>query len=344
MPQHLVRTRREARGAFTLIELLVVVAVTGILTGILLPAVQKVREVANRIKCQNNLKQLGLALQSYVSKYGQFPPGSQNNAPFPWIAPRLPYMYRLFPDLDADNIFKDFDPKAPSSFFAQYGGSVPWCGSPHNSIGPDAPTAQVLSVLLCPSDGHGRTRSTFNNPNPPGNEFATWSHSNYLGFFGDKNYGAEFPQAVPKNQRAAFGWNFGARIAEILDGTSNTMVFGEYLRGLPEEEAYQDFRGVHWIDVPGYAQIFTQSAPNSSNPDLFFGAPGRCNNHPELNLPCSSSSWDQTTAASRSRHPGGVNVFFADGSVHFIKETINLETWQALGTIAGGETINVGDL
>jgi prepilin-type processing-associated H-X9-DG protein len=164
-----------------------------------------------------------------------------------------------------------------------------------------------------------------------------WSHSNYLAFFGDKDYGAWFPGAKQKNQRAAFGWNYGARIGDIRDGTTNTIVMSEYLTGLPESEYPDDFRGVHWIDAPGYSQLYTQSAPNSSSPDLFAG--WRCYDRPELNLPCADSNDQEGTAAARSRHPGGVNVLLADGSVRFVSQMIDLHTWQALGTIAGGEVL-----
>jgi prepilin-type processing-associated H-X9-DG protein len=301
--------------------------------GLLIPAVQKVREAANRIRCQNNLKQLGLALHQYHDRNGQFPLGSQNHAPLPYQAPRLTYMYRLYPYLEQESVFRRFNPEArDGSFFLDYGGYIPWCSSPSNSIGSDPPTGVVLRVLLCPSDGLGSEQSVaYNNDKLVG----IWSHSNYLALFGDKNYGAGFPGARPQNQRAAFGWNYGARIDEIRDGTSNSLLMSEYLTGLPQSEAQEDYRGVHWIDAPGYSQIYTQSAPNNSNPDLFYG--WRCYDRADLNLPCADSTWDESTAAARSRHLGGVNVLLADGSVRFVSQTIDLHIWQALGTIDGGE-------
>jgi len=166
----------------------------------------------------------------------------------------------------------------------------------------------------------------------------TWNNCNYLGFFGDKDYGGGLPGAAPleRNKKAAFGFNYGARLADITDGASNTMVMGEYLTGLPQDEAPFDFRGVPWIDFPGCSQLYTQSTPNSSSPDLFH--PGKyCYDRPELNLPCAESTGEQTTAAARSRHPGGVNVLLADGSVRFISQGISLDTWQALGSISSGE-------
>jgi prepilin-type processing-associated H-X9-DG protein/prepilin-type N-terminal cleavage/methylation domain-containing protein len=321
--------------AFTLLELLVVIAITGVLVGLLIPAVQKVREAANRIRCQNNLKQIGLALHNFHDTNQSFPQGSTHIQRFLESAPRLTYLYRLYPYLEQGNTYNKFDPNiAKASQVAD--GLVPWCGSA-NSIGPNAATAQVVPGLLCPSDGLGGTTST--GFNDSGVEVGTWNHSNYLAFFGSQNYSAGPPWAMPTNQRTAFGFNYGARLSDIRDGSSNTMVFGEYLTGLPESEAPKDFRGNHWMDIPGYSQIYTQSTPNSSSPDLFSPTEW-CFNRPELNLPCAGSTLEETRAASRSRHPGGVNILLADGSVRFIDERINLDLWQALATISGGEALS----
>ena len=206
-------------------------------------------------------------------------------------------------------------------------------------MGPDAPTRTVVRSLVCPSDGLGGEHSTYS---PGGLELGTWNHSNYLAFFGDRDFGAGFPQAVPANRRAAFGINSGANLMEITNGngTSRTMLFGEYLTGLPHASAPDDLRGVHWIDVPGMSQLYTHAAPNSATPDLFNPSARFCPpsyNRPDLNLPCGGGSVSEMTAASRSRHPGGVNVLKADGSVHFVSQTIDLATWQAMGSISGGE-------
>jgi prepilin-type processing-associated H-X9-DG protein len=189
---------------------------------------------------------------------------------------------------------------------------------------------------MCPSDGMGGDTSTYA---PGGLELGTWNHSNYLAFFGDRNYGAAVART---DRRAAFGINYGARLVDITNGTSQTMIFGEYLTGLPHAAAPDDLRGVHWIDVPGMSQLFTHAAPNSPVQDLFNPSARFCPpsyNRPDLNLPCGGGSVDEMTAASRSRHPGGVNVLKADGSVHFVPQDINWATWQAMGSISGGEII-----
>jgi prepilin-type processing-associated H-X9-DG protein len=173
---------------------------------------------------------------------------------------------------------------------------------------------------------------------PEGRELGTWNHSNYLAFFGDQNFGAGLPGAVPQNRRAAFGINYGANLVEITNGngTSKTMIFGEYLTGLPQQEAPNDLRGVHWIDVPGCSQLYTHAAPNSTSPDLVNPSELHCPpsyNRPDLNLPCAGGGLNDLTAASRSRHPGGVNVLLADGHVLFVSQNIDLATWRAMGSI-----------
>jgi prepilin-type processing-associated H-X9-DG protein len=190
---------------------------------------------------------------------------------------------------------------------------------------------------MCPSDRLGGETSTYIDPN--GKLLGTWNHSNYLAFFGDRNFGAAF---LRTSKPAAFGFNYGASLTDITNGTSQTMIFAEYLTGLPQAAAPSDFRGVHWIDIPGLSQLYTHAAPNTAIPDLFNPSSKYCPpgyNRPELNLPCAGSSVDEMTAASRSRHPGGVNILKADGSVHFISQNINLATWQAMAAISGGEIV-----
>src|SRR5262245_6597814 len=219
-----------ARKAFTLIELLVVIAIIAVLIGLLLPAVQKVRDAAARMQCFNNLKQIGLALHCYHDDNLRFPLGSKNDRPKLLAAPRITYMISLYPFLEQDNVFRRWDPRASGTKDA-YGEFVPWCGSV-NSLPPDPVTAVVVRGLLCPSDGLGGDTSTRV-------AYYTVNHSNYLAFFGDDNYGAICPPP-PWQRRAAFGFNYGARLTDISDGTSNTMVFGEYLTGLPEPQAHED--------------------------------------------------------------------------------------------------------
>lgn len=316
-----------ARKAFTLIELLIVIAIVAGLIALLVPAVQQAREAARRGGCQNNLKQIGVALLNSHDVRKRFPLGSENARPVLLAAPRITYMISLYPFLEQGSAYDRWDPTAPGTLDA-FGASVPWCASV-NSMGDGAVTAHVVPNLLCASDTLGGLTSTRVG-------YYTSNHSSYLAFFGNDNYGAILPGPAALRPRAAFGFNFGAGLNDIVDGTSNTMVFGEYLTGLPESEAPDDFRGAIWIDLPGLSQLYTRSTPNSTSPDVFFPA-GRCYSRPALNLPCVIDVKEESTAAARSRHPGGVQILMADGSVHFANQTISLRVWQAQGTIASGE-------
>lgn len=202
-------------------------------------------------------------------------------------------------------------------------------------MGDDPPTRTVVRSLLCPSDGLGGDLSIYIDTQ--GKLLGYWSHSNYLAFFGDQNFGAAFAR---KSKRAAFGVNQITRLLDFANGTGQTMMIGEYLTGLPHAEAPNDMRGVHWIDVPGMSQLYTSAAPNSTVPDLFYPATRFCppaHNRPDLNLPCAGGTLDEMTATARSKHSGGVYVCKADGTVHFVSNSINLQTWQAMGAIASGE-------
>src|SRR5262245_14050902 len=117
---------RPSRGGFTLIELLVVIAIIGVLIGLLLPAVQKVREAANRMKCQNNLKQIGLAVHGYHGIKEKFPLGSKNDRPLPLAAPRTTYIIELYPLLEQDPTYRRWDPNVLTGTPDAYGGVIPW--------------------------------------------------------------------------------------------------------------------------------------------------------------------------------------------------------------------------
>jgi len=351
-----------ARFGFTLVELLVVLAIITILIALLLPAVQSARESARRIQCANNMKQLALALNNYHALHRRIPPGFINDyiegcdsstagsaGYCVYNPPELPYIVHLFPFLEQTNLYDQID-------FSKTWFSGDW---------PEAVTATVLSVLTCPSDHFGTPVMTSGAlyggavpeqldqnryPNAP-----TVSKSNYLAFFN----GTRFDHTVadvykpmdghdgglgydPATVRAAFGINRGARFRNIIDGTRHTMLMGEYLTGTGSNA-----RGTFWLFRPGGGALFTRATPNSSSPDVLSDEENnnwcdKGHNQPGDNLPCTTTAFcaphiGDAHAASRSRHPGGVQIVLADGSVQFIEDFIDLDVWRGMATIAGGE-------
>ncbi len=337
--QPLQHCRRQFRG-FTLVELLVVIAIIGVLVALLLPAVQAAREAARRAQCQNNLKQVGLALQNYASVTGRFPVGAQSDDGTMWHHPRTSFAIYLYPYLEQAAIYSRYNFKIAS------GPSQAIWHETVNSNSPTAPTAQVVPMLQCPSDD-GVQLITLTVIDTGSTSYQ--STSNYLGFFGVDNvqrlqFELSNPNAADSSgmtlgaRRAAFGLSFGAKLRQIEDGMSNTAVVGEYLKASQSgSDPAHDFRGQIFGDQPGYSQLFAKYTPNPSNPDIIYRA--YCNNSPEQNLPCIDSDRGHTdSAAARSRHPGGVMVANGDGSTHFIRDEVDLNMWKAMVTIAGGET------
>ena len=170
-----------------------------------------------------------------------------------------------------------------------------------------------------------------------GGSTRTLPASNYLGLFCGLNDGENYNQTNPK-AAAVFRFNQRVTIAEIKDGTSNTMAVAEYLTGLDTN----DVRGFFYTNRAGCQFLYVTLGPNSRAPDnLLSWHPGFCptdnsHNRPDQNLPCTPGDTDQNYASPRSRHPGGVNVVFCDGSVHFMSDSIATPTWQTLGWIADG--------
>ena len=308
------------RVGFTLVELLVVIAIIGVLIALLLPAVQQAREAARRMQCTNNLKQLSLALHNYHDTFKVFPLGVlQSNLDTEFSYPRLTWAIHLYPFLEQQAIYDQFDFKCQPSH-----GRIMDCSQ--NGGSRDAPAAQSVPGMLCPSDG-----GTTLNESPNGFH----ARGNYAVFFGNVNKGAT-RQLSSGHLPAAFGYR-PVNLARILDGTSNTMAFGEMLRE-PTEDG--PFRGTYWRDFPGSSWIFTRNSPNSPVPDNIRSTQCPASaNQPTQNLPCVATNGNAESAASRSRHPGGVQVALCDGSVRFMPETIGLDVWRAAGSIEGSETL-----
>ncbi|MDY3555032.1 DUF1559 domain-containing protein [Gemmata sp. JC717] len=310
------------RLAFTLIELLVVIAIIAVLIGLLLPAVQKVREAAARMKCQNNVKQLALAMHNYHSGNGQFPIGGQG-LPCPGVTGstvRTPFMPFLLQYFEQDNVYKLYD-----------------MNQAFNAAANATAIGIKLKVFQCPSDDE--------RPQFVGSGGAADYKGNYGLNWGRWNYcdqGGPTANAAPLNVgtagRAPFYERYGARMEHISDGTSNTLMWLEMLQGIGET-APLDRRGRLWNpDSCGY-NVSTRFPPNSSTPDYTL-----CNNNPERGLPCTLGAGDNLNyyMGSRSRHTGGVNVAMCDGSVRFVRNAVDSATWAGASSMAGGEVL--GDL
>jgi prepilin-type processing-associated H-X9-DG protein len=206
---------------------------------------------------------------------------------------------------------------------------VPWVNP---SAWPRVINGQRLSMLLCPSDGMGddlyETTGAIKLPK-----------SNYLGIFSGLNE-LDGSNCTDTSRMAVFRYNKGTPISDIKDGTSNTMAAAEYLKGVDAA----DVRGLFWTTRAGCKCLFVKLGPNSVSDDVALDAGGFCpssgaNDQPGANLPCTQGTDAETYAGSRSRHPGGVQAVFCDGSVHFIQDGIDITPWRGLGWISDGQTV-----
>jgi prepilin-type N-terminal cleavage/methylation domain-containing protein len=326
--------KRSRLRAFTLVELLVVIAIIGILIALLLPAVQAAREAARRSQCTNNLKQIGLGLHNYADVNKQFPFGCFGIGGRFGTPEWSHALYYLLPFVEQRPLYDQLAK-------AQATGTKPWSvaaagsGAGWNEWPKDI---SGISAYLCPSDGMGGPAKWADPPTARG--FKLYQ-TNYMPFFSglsEDEIDLEFANSPSFNllRKAAFGVNRGAKFADFRDGTSNTVVFSEYLTAQPT-----NVRGHCWTARVACMFIFTANTPNTTVPDSLlpiasFCGPGE--SLPEQNLPCLGVSWSGNHAAARSQHPGGVNALRGDASVGFISSTIDLATWQSLVFIQDGKT------
>ncbi len=317
---HAESRRRRAPSAFTLIEVLVVIAIIGVLIALLLPAVQAAREAARRMQCTNNLKQIGIALHNYHGRHGSFPSGycslwrrdagdegtAEDDIGHGWGWASL-----LLNDIEQPAVYNAIN-----------------FGLTMTSGAND--TAQLIrfNTYLCPSDNPKQLIPVRNEENTE--TVYTVASANYVGCYGVGEVGE-----APGAGNGMFFRNSRISFRDIRDGSSQTFAVGERSSNL----SY-----VTWTGRAIGGWLFTTSSfeggTNTFNPEpeesftMILGPigeedPPRTPNHPRAHV---EDYW--------SRHPGGVNFLFADGSVRFVKDQINETVYRALATRSGGEVIS----
>jgi prepilin-type N-terminal cleavage/methylation domain-containing protein/prepilin-type processing-associated H-X9-DG protein len=344
--------RESQRRGFTLIELLVVIAIIAVLIALLLPAVQAAREAARRAQCVNNLKQIGLGMHNYESTYGCLPQGMRGCCWGSWLITLLPYV-------EQSQLFNAWNASGNNSGLPGYvDGLFRYAGAANLTV-----TSTVVNSYLCPSDGNNNQTSTIGTPRVRSQNYVvnfgniTMQQGSVVGgtlvpYFVDNNVtwnflGAPFGDVGAPFPDIASGSGIGStngtiRFAAITDGLSNTMLTSEVLVGITG--ANLDLRGFsHWAYAANFSGYRT---PNSTKPD-WMQSSGYCNAPPALatggnpaNPPCQGGPNGLVIISARSKHPAGVNVGMADGSVKFMKNTVNPLTFMALASTRGGEIIS----
>jgi prepilin-type N-terminal cleavage/methylation domain-containing protein len=347
---------RRGSSGFTLVELLVVIAIIGILVALLLPAIQAAREAARRSECQNNIRQISVAMLNYENTNKALPPGS-------WRGPmstRPPLTPAHGPWVDDHSWI---GPIGPYMELQVWYDSIVW----KNAQGQDVsfssavnrtPRTTFLQEYECPSDV-GLQK----------NEWLSDAYSrvrmNYVVNFGNTNYGQlmSITDASKPNGRVVFGgapFRIGeptksrpVPLSKITDGTANTLMVSE-VKVVPERGTQQGGAFTGWggsvsdTSTSTAGQSFTTYLlPNTSLPDRTCPTPGGqdelraaylSNSIPFPDFFANLADWHRQYIAARSHHPGGVNASRCDASVNFVSDDIDWLAWQSLGTAWGGDS------
>jgi prepilin-type N-terminal cleavage/methylation domain-containing protein/prepilin-type processing-associated H-X9-DG protein len=329
--------RRSRKFGFTLIELLVVIAIIATLVALLLPAVQQAREAARRTQCKNNLKQYGLALQNYHDTYGMFPYSGAE--PQWWSANMLSWQWRVLPFMDQAPLYNMVNSEAPAAYSVVLADGTKL-------------TDHSVPYGRCPSDD-SKKRSV-------GDTWDLWGGDAYLGSYTGSS-GAYFiesidPTCTPYVSVIGFqghwepisnmgstrllgfmdrehGWRANqdrlTTIARITDGTSNTIAVGEIRANCHDHLA----GGIFYANSLNASHASTVCAINDFT---------SCEDQQQIRWPKCAGYYKHEWNISwgfKSRHAGGAQFVFADGSVHFLGESINMATYQKLGAPQDGQTV-----
>ncbi len=336
------------RSAFTLIELLVVIAIIGILIALLLPAVQRVREAANRAKCSNNLKQIGLATHGFHDSRLRLPEGlsgyqnsSYTQSPYSGGYYGNTLFAFILPHIEQGPLAAKWNYENPTK--NAYGST----NNPHKDV--DSLTATVIPILICPSDqikinpflldytaNSGYAQGWFGGTSYKG---CSGTHSTYFQDWpaaGNQPDGVFFmtgTKSNPKPDQKAIGFN------AITDGLSNTIMFGERHHWDPTFDAVLAVAPGYYSRYPiaEWAAWGWNTGGNGTT-HVFCSTKVPINYMTPANVSPGFAAVNARMSAFGSGHPGGADFAMADGSVTFIRDSIALKTLQALSTRSGNET------
>lgn len=338
------------RRGFTLVELLVVIAIIGILVALLLPAVQAAREAARRSSCSNNLKQYGVALHNYHDTYKSLPPGGVwNTQSADWNVPGVSWQARILPYTEQQAVYEkiNFNMTPGSSADDNRGWNsladpakgtlirqivIPYAHCPSDETDPLALDSNWAQTSYSGSLGSQRTPSADGNCNkyldPAGlyHEQLQWN----------ADHGNTWRKQDVSGVFSRMGFQETMNLAAMLDGTSNVIAIGEILPACNDHTAGMwHYNGMGNAHASTSVPINTMTTCATSQADaLRRGYP-----YPEC---FTRSNWNFSWGF-RSRHPGGAQFVFADGSVHFLSSQINYMTYQAMGGRADGRQIDNAD-